>query len=73
MAELLEIRATQLRASDVDFLRPYARAEGYTNTAVGVVRFAVRELAERLRREDSDSTARETPQTSRQRRAFGRK
>ncbi len=58
MDELLEVRATQLPAHDVDYLRPFARAGGYTNTAVGVVRFAVRELAERLRRERKATAAR---------------
>ena len=61
MEELLEIRATQLPAEDVDFLRPHARASGYTNTGVGVLRFAVRELAQRLRREYGESTAENTP------------
>jgi hypothetical protein len=53
MTELLEIRGTQLPAEDVDFLRPHARGSGYTNTGVGVLRFAVRELAQRLRHESS--------------------
>ena len=57
MEEFLEIRATQLPARAVDYLRPYARADGYTNTGVGVVRFAIKELAERLRRERKAATA----------------
>ena len=61
MAELLEIRATQLPARDVDFLRPYARAGGYANTGTGVVRFAIRELAKRLGQGRKAATAGKVP------------
>ena len=45
----MDIRATRLPADDVDFLRSFARAGGFNNTSVAVVRFAVRELAARVR------------------------
>ena len=51
MNEIIEIRATQLPADDVDYLRSFARRQGYKNTAAGVLRFAVTELARRLQQE----------------------
>lgn len=64
MSEVIEIRATQLPARDLDYLRAYARASGYTNTGVGAVRFAVTELAERLRREGHAPTSTRPRQTT---------
>lgn len=58
MTELLDIRATKLPAEDVDYLRPFARNRGHGNTGTAVVRFAVSELAERLRAEAERSRPR---------------
>ena len=56
MEQRLEVR-TWLSAADVDFLRAFARANGFRNTCAGTVRFAVRELAQRLRRADDQEGA----------------
>ncbi len=49
MEQVLNVRVPRLAAEDVDFLRAFARARGFRNTAAGTVRFAVQELALRLR------------------------
>ena len=59
--EMIEIRATQLLAQDVDFLRPFARRAGHANTGAAVLRYAVKELARRLRRESAASPDRRNP------------
>lgn len=64
--DVLEIRATRLSATDIDYLRGHARRRGYPNTSSAVVRFAVMELARRLRAEPA-ATVRRTGKTEEER------
>ena len=51
--EHIDVRATGLPGSDLDYLRSFARRRGLPNTAAAVLRFAVSDLAERLRNESA--------------------
>jgi hypothetical protein len=49
--EEIPVRAARIPGTDFDYLRTFARQAGHENTSAAVVRFAVIELARRLRRE----------------------
>jgi hypothetical protein len=49
--EEIPVRAARIPGPDFDYLRTFARQAGHENTSAAVVRFAVIELARRLRRE----------------------